>query len=145
MQRTWVVVADSARARIFQAKSPVGPLIELDDQVHPESRLRALDINADRPGRTHDSAGRGRHAMESEVSPREQDAREFARELADRLDKARAEGLFGNLVLVAAPAFLGLLREALPKQTRERVTFELDKYLVTHSPADIRAHLPYRI
>lgn len=145
MSKTWVLVADSARAKIFRAQSPVGPLVEVEDWVHPESRLHELDINADKPGRTHDSAGQGRHAMENEVSPKAQDAREFARQLAERLDKARTDGLFDHLLLVAAPAFLGLLREALSKPTRDRVTAEVDKDLVMHDPADIRAHLPYRI
>ena len=145
MSKTWVLVADSARAKIFSAQSPVGPLVEVEDWVHPESRLHALEVNADKPGRTQDSAAHGRHAMESEVDPKAQNALRFAHELAERLDRARVEGRFDKLVLVAAPGFLGLLREALPKQTRARVTAEVDKDLVTHDPADIRAHLPYRI
>jgi protein required for attachment to host cells len=46
---------------------------------------------------------------------------------------------------VAAPAFLGILRERLDASTRERVMLEVDKNLVQHGPAEIRAHLPERL
>ena len=51
----WVVTADASRARFFEAQAGGGPLQELQDLVHPGSRLHEHDLVSDSPG-----AGRGR-------------------------------------------------------------------------------------
>lgn len=41
---------------------------ELEGLKHPASRAHERDLISDRPGRSFDSFGSGRHAMEEEVS-----------------------------------------------------------------------------
>ena len=67
MWKTWVVVAESSRAKIYGMKNLRTPLVELDDLIHPEGRLHARDLTSSRPGRAYDISGRGRHAMEVDV------------------------------------------------------------------------------
>ena len=131
--RTWILIADGARARILANNGPgkgVEPLEGLVFQVpHPENR----DILSDRPGRSFDSASPSRHAMELPTDAKRQQERDFARMLADHL-KAHDDA-FDRLILVAAPAALGDLRQALPTSITGKVTAELAKDL-TNTPND---------
>ena len=142
MKPTIIVVADSARARIFTADSDKSPLSEIETMAHPEGRLHDRDITSDLPGK--DSAGdsSGGHAYQSETDPKKYELTEFAKRVADYLEKARNANKLSNLLIVAAPAFLGELRAHLTSETREKIVFELDKNITDHSLDDIRKHLP---
>ena len=139
---TWVVVADTVRARIFAEEAPRGPLIEIEALTHPEARLHEQQLTSDLPGRSFDSAGQGRHAMGHTFEPKHQEAVRFAKEVSDRLTSARRAGRVQKLYIVAAPAFLGMLRDALDEATQRVVAGEINKNLVTHDVAEIRDHLP---
>jgi protein required for attachment to host cells len=129
MKTTWIVVAESARARIFAMSGSKGKLREITDLTHPESRLHDRELTSDLPGRTFDSHGR-RHGMEQASDPHEQEAQMFATQVARHLDRGRREGNFDSLVLVAPPKFLGRLRAELSKSARDALVGELDKNLV---------------
>jgi protein required for attachment to host cells len=144
MPNTWIVVADSGSARIFNAESPTGALVEREDYANPEARISERSLTSDRPGRTVDSSGRS-HAYSSDESPREAESRAFAKLLADRLSGARAKGELDRLVLVAAPEFLGKLRAALDKETRKRVDGELSADLGSLTPKEIHERLVARL
>jgi protein required for attachment to host cells len=61
--------------------------------------------------------------------------------VAKELNKAAYEGAFDRLVLVVPSRFLGELRDALDRHTRERVIAELSKDL-THLPThELKSHL----
>lgn len=142
---TWIVVADSSAARIFGTDEPTGPLSELEAMTHPEGRMLARELTSDLPGRAFDSAGQGRHIMESEVGPRQQAAIDFANFLAKRLDKARVMREVERLVLVAPPDFLGLLRKAISVELQRLVVLELDRNYVKLPPKVLRQRLPERL
>ena len=143
---TWVVIADSSRARLFKAESALGPLQELAALAHPEARLHVQELTSDLPGRAFDSNGQGgRHAMEQAVDPKENEALKFARQIADYLETAQSESKFNKLVLTAAPKFLGYLRQYLSARVAVLVSQEIDKDLVQHPAQDIRRHLPERL
>ena len=145
MSDVWVVLASSTRCRIFTQHKHSAPLEELEDMVHPEGRLHARDLGTDRPGRSFDSAGAGRHGMGQPVSPTEQENIRFAKTVASRLDTARKQHAFDRLVLVADPRFLGHLRQGMTPATRNCLTTELQKNLADADPETIREALPYRI
>ncbi|MFO1434184.1 MAG: host attachment protein [Candidatus Competibacteraceae bacterium] len=143
---TWVVVADSSRARIFKAETALGPLQELAALAHPEARLHAQDLTSDLPGRSFDSSGQGgRHAMEQNLDPKENEALKFARQIAEYLEDGQNENRFAKLVLVAAPKFLGHLRQSMSDRVAALVSQEIDKNLVQQTVEDIRRHLPERL
>lgn len=68
-------------------------------------------------------------------------AKAFAHTLADKLDKARNEHRYGQLVLVAEPRFLGMLREALDKGTAALVSTTVNKDLANLELEDLAEHL----
>lgn len=141
MARTWVVVADSSRARIFSAQTPSAPLDELESLTHPASRQHERDITSDLPGRNTGSNG-NKHAMGMETEPKKQEAINFAKQIASRLDQGLNKKEYIELVVVAAPSFLGLLREQLSNNVSRSLVLEMDKNLTQHTPDDIRKHLP---
>ncbi len=141
----WVVVANRAVGRVFQASQPTGPIQERESFIHPEGRLLDQELVSDRPGRGFDRLGPGRHAEDPDTTATAQETASFALELARFLLKGRNDGHFDALVLIAAPAFLGALRERLDGQTRERVMLEVDKNLVHLDAAALRGYLPERL
>ncbi|WP_109124004.1 host attachment protein [Dyella sp. C11] len=146
MKKTvWVVVANRGVARLFQASQPTGPLEEMDAFIHPEARLHDQDLVSDRPGRGFDRAGPGRHAEEPDTTVAEQETTNFALELSRFLLKGRTDKRFDALVLIAAPAFLGSLRERLDGVTRDRILLEVAKNLVHLDPIGLRQYLPERL
>ena len=103
MKSIWIVVAESARARIFSMSRVEKGLKEIDDFSHPASRLHDSELTSDLPGRTFDSHGSGRHAMEQATVPKKRESHIFAAEIARHLERGRVEGRFEALVLVAPP------------------------------------------
>src|SRR5512139_1082322 len=142
MARTWVIVADSAMARVFVVPGNGEPMRELEAFAHPEARLAVRELTSDLPGRAFDSVGSGRHGMQTKVGPKEQEAIGFARFVADRIESARTGHEFDRLVVAAAPAFLGRLRATMSDETRKLIDGELDLDLTRLPPAEIRKRLP---
>src|SRR5512134_1979588 len=109
MTTTWILVADSSRARLFSVDKSLAPLQEVQNFIHPESRAKTQDLTSDRQGR---SPGNGPN-MDYDVEPKRQEAIVFAKELSEHLRNCRHQGLFKKLYIAAAPSFLGLLRTKL--------------------------------
>lgn len=141
MKSNIVIVADNSRARIFTIDSPTSPLQEIESMVQSEGRLHERDMTSDLPGKMQGGAGGG-HAYESKIDQKQQQSINFAKRVAEHLNYARKTNKFYNILLVAAPEFLGELRKHMSDETMEMVVFELDKDLTQHSVDDIRAHLP---
>jgi protein required for attachment to host cells len=138
---TWVIVADGSRARFFQ-RNKDRTLEEFDAMVSPEQRLREGDLASDRAGRTFDSRGSGRHAMEPAHSARDHAADVFAQHLAEHIEDARVAGYLDRLVLIAPPKFLGKLRSSLCANALALVVHSVDKELTTASTEEVAGHLP---
>ena len=139
MANTWVLVADSSRAKVFEAKSAIGELEEVAAFEHPEAREHNYELTSDLPGRT------GHNSMDRKFTPKDHEAEQFAKELCRHLDLGASTRSFEHLVLVAPPAFLGRLRTGLSEPTRKRVTAELNKDLTQLDVSEIRTHLPDRL
>lgn len=141
MKLTWILVADNTRARIFTADTPSSPLEEIDDLSDTAGRLHDREITSDLPGKIK-SFGAGGHAFEQRTDPKKHEIDDFARRIAQYLEDAHNAHRFEQLLIVAAPSLLGLLRNHLPEQIKKLVRFELDKEITLLSAADIRHHLP---
>ena len=144
MENTWVVVADSSRARIFTVDSPTSALTEFRSMVHPEGRQHEQAMTSDLPGSQAGFDGR-HHAVSNETDPKQHEAIKFAKTISHYLEESAGKHGYTQLVIVAAPAFLGLLREQLAAETLKRITLELNKDLTQHRTEDIRQHLPARL
>jgi protein required for attachment to host cells len=141
MKAIWVVVAESARGRIFTLSGIGEKLHEIADLAHSESRLHSLELSSDVPGRAFDSHGQGRHGMEQATEPHVREAQAFAVELSAHIERGIDDKRFDALVLIAPPKFLGRLRSALSKRARDTIIGELGKNLVTADEKSLQRHV----
>lgn len=136
----WVLVADAARARLFQ----VEPRQTLTPALAEEligTNLRSREIASDRPGRTFDSGGQGRHAKEPPTDPARHAQGEFARDVVRLLEDKRTSHAFERLIVVAPPQFLGDLRGLMSPQLEDMVSAELAKDLSKLPVHELQDHL----
>jgi protein required for attachment to host cells len=137
-----VLVADSSKARFFSAPDGHSDLQQDRDMSHSDSRLKEQDLVANGVGSASDAGGYGKHLMGHENAAHQRQAEMFANELSSELDKTRQSNGLLRIYLIAAPRFLGLLRESLSSQCTALLTSEINKDLVNHNIKDIRSHLP---
>jgi protein required for attachment to host cells len=143
--RIWYVIADGARARIFEAKRRGDDICELEAYVNPKGRLVNRDIDTDRPGRSFKTGGR-RTAMEGAgESPSEREEARFAKQIADRVNRAYQEEQFERLAIVAAPKALGRIRKHLKSRVENVVVGTSSKNLTKAKREQIQQHLDKNI
>jgi protein required for attachment to host cells len=123
----WILVAGNEQARFFQVNKPGGDPAQVTGVELVNPHLRSSELEDDRPGRTHDSFGAGRHAMEPGTDPQQTERQLFAREISAALLKHYQKGDYRQLYLVASPAMLGELRKQLDEQLSDKVSGVLDK------------------
>jgi len=135
---TWILVADEFRARLFEAQAKDGKLEEIDDITYPEGRMQDGEMTRDRLPRVHESVGGARHAIEPHTSIRDKVHLKFARELAERLEHGRVNHAYEELVLVAGPRFLGLLRSTIGHEVSKLLVKSIGKDITRSKPEEIR-------
>lgn len=127
----WIVVANEAQAIIYTRSERRSPLVESLSLENAEARKKKGEILTDRGGRSFDSFGAGRHTMAIEkTDPKKQAAIAFAKQVAERIAKVVHEGSCRGYALVAAPRFLGLLRDAVSRQCKMAPFRTIDKDVV---------------
>ncbi len=137
-QPYWVVVADASRAVIYSREKRRDPLVQSLILENQESRKKAGELLADRGGRSFDSHGQGRHTLgKEETGPKREVTLAFARELTRIVDKAKQSGECREFGLIAAPEFLGMLRNAMSRSVNLVPSFEIDKNVVDYDAEEI--------
>ena len=138
----WVLAADNSLARFFTAEKPASPLAETKDLANPEARLHEGDLVSDKTGRDRNPSTGTAHGVGADASHKQDGADRFALQVCEELDSARLAGAFHKLYILAAPAFLGLLRKHQSVGLKQCIAAEIDKNLALQDPAAIRKHLP---
>jgi protein required for attachment to host cells len=141
MQTTWILAADSSRARIFEVAEKEQRLHEIKDFANPEGRSSERELQTDMQGRVHGYGQQYRSHSTAEMEGVEHANELFSKELARYLDKARNDRQYQKLYLIAPPKFLGLLRSNLGKEVQKLVAEEIGKDLSWLSEHDIDRHL----
>ena len=125
---TWIIAADSSRARVLQVADREHKLLEVADlQTDSEPRFNGRTGG---PGSDRETAGAVEHTVEV-----------FAREIGQYLEKARNQHRFDRLHLVAPPKFLGALRKELGKEVEKLVAQEVPKDLSWFSTRELERYL----
>jgi protein required for attachment to host cells len=138
--RTYILIADGARARILLSEGPGKPLAEVQGSEQSQEIRPEHEMGADRPGRVHESASVVRHAIErADLHRREKDR--FALSLAASLETRLAAGEYDRLVIAAAPETLGIIRASLSEKVRAVVRAEVPKDLTKLPNTQVRDHL----
>jgi protein required for attachment to host cells len=139
--RTWVLIADAARARVFETRGRGTGLTAVEDMALDAELAPSREIGSDRPGRSFESVGSARHAMESPSDPHREQKRQFARRIADALETRQAAKGFDRLVVVAPAVTMGDLRAALPDKVKAAVSAEVVADLTNTPVSELPAHL----
>lgn len=130
MQTTWIVAADSSRARIFEVHGQKDHLREIHDFANPAGRASTQQIESDRRGRFFATA-EGSHGEGDTYQPRveavEHETDLFSKQVSEFLDQACNEHRYDKLCLIAFPKFLGMMRKNLSKETQRLVEDEVSK------------------
>jgi protein required for attachment to host cells len=136
----WFLLADGRRARVLIEPRRGATLQEPEDwdmEIGPDD----LYDPQDRPPRSFDRVGAGRHAMDKGRSLHEQEEHNFLKRVADRIGEAERHHEFDHLVVAAPPRALGILRELLPASTRARIRAEAPKDLLDEDAPRLRERL----
>jgi protein required for attachment to host cells len=139
-QGEWVVVCDGAKALVLEnVGDALYPSLKTKE-VYEQDALKTHEQGADAPGRSFQSVGTARSAME-QTDWHDQTERAFLEDLAGRLDAAVTAGETKSLIVVAPPRALGMMRQAYSPNLRAAVRDELDKDYVRMPVSDIEKHL----
>ena len=129
MAITWIVAADSARARVLQVADREKRLAEVEDLLNPQGKLHEGDLVSD----TEEPSDAHEHAVDL-----------FSKQVGEYLEKARTEHRYDRLYLAAPPKFLGKLRKNLGKEVQKLVTDELDKDLYRANARELERYFASR-
>ena len=125
-----VLVANAARARLFERDAENGAMRETAGFVHPQTRMKGAALGHDRPGQAH--KGVASTAFPPHTDPHQKERAEFARELAQRLEALALARRYPRLAVLASNPFLGELNGELGAATR--------KILQAAVPLDLTAY-----
>lgn len=136
----WVVVCDGGKALIFENNG---------DGAYPDLRTREVfehdnpstaEQGTDRPGRSHSSVGPGRSAV-GQTDWHDQAEAKFLKDIAEKLHLAVHNGTTKELVIVAPPRALGMIRAHYTPAIKQALQKEIDKDLVKMPADQIEKHL----
>jgi protein required for attachment to host cells len=136
MATTWIVAADSSRARVLQVADRER-LVEIESLLNPDGRLQDRELTTDANPRLH---GPGGQSAREEPSAVEHTVEMFSKRIGDYLEKARTDHRYDRLYLVAPPKFLGMMRKELGKEVEKLVLEEVPKDLSWFSQRDLESY-----
>ncbi len=137
----WVLVADAHQGRVLERGAMHARWEELPDEGSTSNTPRSRELGTDRPGRSYESVGMARHAIEPRQDLHDAAEAEFARNLAEKLERAAKDGRYKRLYLFAPPRFLGHLRACLGAEAGKALSGTLDKDLVAAPLPEVIEHL----
>lgn len=141
MQTTWILAADSSRARIFEADAGMR-LKAIEEFEHPEGSAQNRELVTDAHGRYFGRGERDQgHAAEPNVSATQHENELFSRTVTEFLNKAVLQHRYDKLCVIAPPKFLGLIRQNLNKEAQKSVKEEIAKDLSKLKPHELADYL----
>ena len=138
MTTTWILVSNASTAKLWANHGPKKGIALLKEFEHPDSRRKTSELVSDRAGM---ASGNGHGVRQSHLLPKEHAALQFAHSLTRHLQQGRTHNEMGRLILVAPPAFMGMLNQNLDNATAQLVTDRLEKDYTKSSDADLCDHL----
>lgn len=127
MENTWMLVCDAGRARIFSFENRDDDWQTVEEIENERGRARTSEIVTDRVGRVRQSGTGVKPGMEATTDPADTEETKFVHQLGRHLQRGFDGNLFGRLVLVAPPRFLGKLRKELSDPVTRSVAKSIDK------------------
>ncbi|NMG34294.1 host attachment protein [Azoarcus sp. TTM-91] len=134
MAITWILVANASLAKLYANLGPNKGLKLVKELIHPASRRKNADLVTDRPG-SMAAGGVSGGAKQPQTLPKQHEAKVFAQEIAQTLYLGRAQNAFRRAIIVAPPAFMGMLNTVMDGPTAQLVSDRFEKdYTKTPEP-----------
>jgi protein required for attachment to host cells len=141
--RTWVLIADGARARILENDGSNHGLTAIEGLEFQADHSATHDLVPDREGRSFSSHGHGRSAIDARSDPHRDLKTKFAHQLADVLARGLEQNSYDRLIIVASPVTLGDLRTAISEQVHALVVGEVAQDLTKIPNGEVANHLKH--
>ena len=148
--RVRLILANQSEARFYDMASADSPLQRVGALTDGEERAQDAPPPVQHAAPENEAAAaaeRRRFAFSRRLStaeprPRKDAAMRFARQIAAELDAARRRDSFDRLVLMAGPAFIGLLRSALSGPVRATLFAEIRRDMLRQDETIVQACVP---
>lgn len=140
---TWILVADSSKARLFGIRKAKlfnksfdhKDLAFIDEYHHENSRKKDSELTSDRLG------GFGKGTFVEATDPKQHEAEIFSHELTKVLSSGHHQHHYRDVILVAPPAFMGLLNKNLSNEVNKVISLRIEKDYTGHDAKDLVNHL----
>jgi protein required for attachment to host cells len=136
-----LVIVSGTRARLVR-RTAAGAFRTVRSMASDAAAQRSSALARDRLGRSQESVGSARHAIEPRSDPHEKAMAAFIAEVADSVNRAAADGHVDALVLAGPPPVLDRLARALAPDLRARVRARVSIDLAKVPDAKLSAHFP---
>jgi protein required for attachment to host cells len=140
MTTTWILVANASEAKLYANKGINKGLEIIASFDHPESRKKGSDLVTDRSGHMQ-SSGNGHGSRQPATDPKQYEHENFARELAQHVEKGRTTNQYQRLIVAAEPHFRGLLNTTFSSQVKTLISESLDKDYTKATDKELATHL----
>lgn len=130
----WYLLANRSSASIYE-NDHANSFNFVQKLSFSMGRLKDRIFNLDRPGKHMMKVGKGSvtHASERGFEHSKDLAKMFAKKIANFLEINENREQFNELVIVAEPRFLGILRKMLPPKIKKLVINEIDREYMADS------------
>jgi protein required for attachment to host cells len=135
--KTWIVVADGARARFLTFANGRGKATTIPGQIFSSPAPPTHELGRSRPPRAVESVGHHSHGIEPRVDLHENLELEFLKGVVRRIEEAYEMEAFEKFVLVAPPKALGHLRTLLDQRLKAHMLIDVDLDLTKHTDEEI--------
>lgn len=133
----WIIICDGRKAMIAQnTGTPAKPSFRVSETLRAPFNPATHEQGSDRPGRTVQSVGNRRSAVEM-TDLHEHEERAFLTGATRKFAEIALHQHAKALVLVAPPRALAVLREHLGSAATDLVVVEIAKDLTKHPMAEI--------
>jgi protein required for attachment to host cells len=139
--KTWVVIADGARARLVSAEGHGKTLHVVEQREFSADHRPNRELLDERPSRVFESHGETRHGIEPKTDAHRELKRDFAQVVAAALDDSLSLKHFSRLVVVAPPITLGDLRNALSEAVKASIIAEVASDLTKIPNSEVPRHI----
>lgn len=128
--RTWFILVNHERALFYCRQRQALEFMGGATPQIPPRKPWVTDLSAVFQARSSRSGGAARSGRAAPGTEARQQEFAFLCSLADYLEEACAQNAFDELVLIAPPPTLGMLRGILPENMEDRVRLELSRDLL---------------
>jgi protein required for attachment to host cells len=145
MKPELILAANSTGARMFIRESDRDPLKPLPLLAQADGHVKPGDAGPDRPGHGSSDSRPGGVTFAPRMDPKRKRHLQFARQLAQQVDHALAQGECGRISVYAACPFLGELKSQLSPAARKVLRLAVDLDLTSFGLSELERRVDQEV